>query len=89
MIQLYPLSLVSPRVQIFGRNMYLRFDLALRLLREKSAIQVFSESGAFLGIRLGNFGTLPSAPLAPAELPGLFYEDPNPHRKYARFHWQY
>ena len=64
------------------------------LLREKRAREVYSqEDGEFQGIELGVYGS-PSKeetfhPLPPAELPGLYYSDPNPHRKYARFHWKW
>ena len=64
---------------------------ALSLLRERRAREVFDDKGEFLGIEL-NYVAQPEKDyllLPPAELPGLVFEDPNPQRKYARFHWKY
>jgi hypothetical protein len=64
--------------------------VALSLIRNKNAIQVFDEAGSFLGIKLGHYGPVSEwSPLPPAELPGLRFEDPNPVRRYARLKWSY
>jgi hypothetical protein len=62
---------------------------ALNLLRDKRASEIYI-NGEFMGIVL-NYVVEPMEDylLAPAELPGLHFDDPAPERKYARFHWSY
>ena len=61
---------------------------ALALIRERRAREVY-ENGVFKGIELKVQPPPENGLLAPAELPGLFFEDPNPARRYARLKWTY
>jgi hypothetical protein len=60
---------------------------AISLIREKRAREVYDQ-GRFVGIQLCTSPPETGELLPPAELPGLVFEDPNPARKYARFHWE-
>lgn len=76
----------------WSRGVWIVPSEAVFLLREKRAREVYRD-GEFIGIELGVYGPPSKAeefsPLPPAELPGLYYEDVNPERRYARFHWNY
>jgi hypothetical protein len=84
---------VSPdlprRIAIVNTSIWLRPEIAIRLIQNKNAIEIF-EDGEFRGIQLGNFGPINKewSPLPPAELPGIHFEDPNPDRKWAKFRWR-
>lgn len=77
------------KIFILNSSMYILTREAIALIREKRAREVY-ENGRFLGIALQAAPSSPDAGLLPpAELPGIFFDDPCPARKYARLKWEY
>jgi len=79
------------RIHVVNTCLVILTREAIKLLQAKRAREVYAD-GKFIGIELGHFGPKPTAQLSqlpPTELPGLRFQDPNPQRKYAKFHWSF